>query len=78
MFPVAAAAAKAVAPHVGVAALQGAKSLAGFAVSLKAGQWAKEKGFAAMIELDEGVGAGRAAATQARENKAPKGEQQIA
>lgn len=79
MLNAAAAAAKAAAPHVGTAALQGAKALGGFAVSVKTGQWAKTKGFGALLEIDEAVGEGRAAAKQVRANKEiAKGEQQIA
>ena len=63
------AAAKAAAPHVGSAALQGAKALGGFAVSVKTGTWAKQKGFSALVELDEAVGTGKAAAKQVRESK---------
>ncbi len=78
MFPAAAAAAKAAAPHIGSATLHGAKSLAGFAVSLKAGQWAKAKGLSAMIELDESVGAGRTAFGEVRESKDSAVEQKTA
>lgn len=77
MFHVAAAAAKAAAPHVGSAAFQGAKALTGFAISMKSGQWAKSKGLTAMIELDEGVGAGRSAAAQAREAIKPETTTQV-
>lgn len=70
------AAARAAAPHVGSAVVTGGKSLAGFAVSVKAGQWAKEKGFSAMIDLDTAVGAGRDAAYAVRE-QAAKSKQEV-
>lgn len=69
MLNAVAAAVTSAAPHIGSAAFQGSKSLAGFAVSVKAGQWAKGKGFAALVELDEAVGVGRNAAAATRNNK---------
>jgi len=71
------AAAKAAAPHVGSAAIAGGKSLAGFAVSVKTGQWAKAKGFSALVDLDEAVGAGRSAAAAVREQITTNSEQKV-
>jgi len=61
MFAPATAAAKAAAPHVGKALVQGGKALVGAAIAAKSSAYAKDKGMTALEDIDDAVGAAKSA-----------------